>query len=680
MRESQDALMRPATNCAPWVVPPYGGDPIHSRATRKRARRAVSSLMYCAGLAVLLVLFVVGARLMKPPANHNVPRAAERSALSRSAGSVGVGSAVYGVPSVGVLFVAVGGSDSGSGSLSDPLGSVSRAVLLAGSGSTVVLRGGVYHESVSLPVGKALTVQAFPGESVWFDGSVPVSSWSVSGSVWRAGGWSAVFDHSPTYTPGAPDSTTPGWSFVNAAHPLAAYPDQLFVDGVAQEQVGSLALVGAGKFFVDTAAQALFMGTDPVGHAVRASDLSTAFTVNGAGSVLRGFGVRRYATSVPLKGAIRSLAANVTLENLVVSDNATQGIYVGGRGLGTGNTLRQVTVERNGLLGIESSYADGFRAIGVRAVDNNTEHFNSSPVSGGLKIGRVRHISITGSVFSGNEGPGLWMDESVFDATVTGNDFVNNTGHGLSFEISSDGVFADNLVAGNGGNGMKMNNVSNLTIVNNTFINNAGKPLWLVQDSRVASNVTTPGHDPRQPLPDPTMTWILGPATVTNNIFSGTNSNCYLCVEDTALHRSATTMGITTDGNLYNRPTTTPTWLILWADPELSNATMLSIFRASNAYTSLATFREATDQERHGDSIEGRSVVDAHGNLVGIDAADISRIARPLSPRVAALLGKSAAFPHLGVWEARSGFAPRERTQLDSGAKTSPTASINSAR
>ena len=53
-------------------------------------------------------------------------------------------------------------------------------------------------------------------------------------AAWRADGWTAQFDHSPTYTKGAPDNTAANWSFVNASYPMAAYPDQLWIDGVAQ--------------------------------------------------------------------------------------------------------------------------------------------------------------------------------------------------------------------------------------------------------------------------------------------------------------------------------------------------------------------------------------------------------------------------------------------------------------
>jgi hypothetical protein len=114
----------------------------------------------------------------------------------------------------------------------------------------------------------------------------------------------------------------------------------VFVDGVPQRQVASRAAVTEGTFHVDDGGDRLYLGTDPAGHSVRASTLSIGLTVYGAGSMVRGIGVQRYATPVPDKGALRALAPDVTLENVVVRDNATQGLYVGGQNLGIGNTLR----------------------------------------------------------------------------------------------------------------------------------------------------------------------------------------------------------------------------------------------------------------------------------------------------------------------------------------------------
>ncbi|MGY1801704.1 right-handed parallel beta-helix repeat-containing protein [Blastococcus sp. SYSU D00922] len=577
-----------------------------------------------------------------PPPQSPVagPGPAPTARATAAAGSATVGTARYPVPT-GAYSVAPSGNDAAAGTAAAPWRTLGRAIAAAPSGATVVLRGGTYHETVTVPAGKRLTIQAHPGEAVWLDGSRPVTGWANDGAIWRSDGWTAQFDHSPTYTKGAPDNTAANWGFVNSAYPMAAYPDQVWIDGVAQRQVGSRAAVVPGTFFVDTAADRLYLGTNPAGRAVRASDLSVGMTIRGAGTVLRGIGIHRYATPVPEKGALRLSAPDVVVENVVVRENATQAVLVGGVNEGVRNTLRNVTIERNGMLGIEAPYADRLVLDSVRITGNNTEHFNMAPVAGGVKIGRSRHITVTDSVFADNLGTGLWFDESVYDVTATGNDILRNGGNGLSFEISSKGLIADNVVSGNGQTGLKINNASNMDIWNNTVVGNAGRPLWVVQDRRLASNPSTPGHDPRQPQPDPTVTWLLGPVAIRNNVISGgVASNCLLCVQDSELFRKATDMGITANGNAYHRTAVgSPRLMVHWPvgtrDPKV--------------YETIAAFRSATGQEASGAEYTGPPIVDGSHRLTPAVAGSAVAIAQPVPAAIASRMGFASGEERLGA-------------------------------
>ena len=121
------------------------------------------------------------------------------------------------------------------------------------------------------------------------------------------------------------------------------------------------------------------LGTNPGSQEVRASDLQKAISVQSAGFALKGVGVRRYAPSVPDMGAVTAWKGGALFENVSFTDNATTGVSLGG----DGNTLRSVTAARNGLLGVHANYSDHLTLDGVLAADNNAEHFNTSPVSGG---------------------------------------------------------------------------------------------------------------------------------------------------------------------------------------------------------------------------------------------------------------------------------------------------------
>ena len=545
-----------------------------------------------------------------------------------------VGAAQYGVPA-GAIIVSPTGNNAAAGTAAAPLQTLNGAVARATSGATIVLRAGTYHESVIIPAEKRLAVQAWPGEAVWFDGSSPVAGWAASGGRFVRTGWTLKFDASPTYTRGAADH--PGdWGFVDPSYPMAAHPDQIWIDGTAQRQVASLAQVGPGTFFHDEAANQLWLGTDPTGKGVRASTLSTAIMVRSAGSSLRGFGVRRYAPSVPDMGAITIEEPNILVENMVISDNSTTGIHVGA-GTTPGVVLRNLYVARNGMLGISGSYADNLTIDKVLSEYNNTERFNQAPVSGGAKITRSRGIAVWHSVFRGNYGPGLWMDESDYNITIAGNEMRNNDGHGTSLEISSTAVFANNIVTGNGGFGIKINDTSNVSVWNNTFVAN-DRSINLVQDDRLPTTKTTAGRDKRQPFPDPTMTWLNGPAVFANNIVASQHSgNCMICVEDYSDVRSAEQMGVTSTSNVYQRPNASnPRYLAVWSrgpgDPW--------------GFETLPEFRSVTGQEAQGQVINSSGYVDATGKVNG----SITNTATPIPAVIATITGVAAGSKYHGAW------------------------------
>ena len=65
-----------------------------------------------------------------------------------------------------------------------PLRTVMAAVpkIPSSGAGTIVLRGGIYHQSVKVESNRSATIQNYPGEAVWFDGSVPVTNWAASGT------------------------------------------------------------------------------------------------------------------------------------------------------------------------------------------------------------------------------------------------------------------------------------------------------------------------------------------------------------------------------------------------------------------------------------------------------------------------------------------------------------------
>ncbi len=499
----------------------------------------------------------------------------------------------------------------------------------------MVLRTGSYHESISITA-NTVTIQNYPGEAVWFDGSSSISGFVKSGSSWVLGGWTAKFDSSPTYTAGAPDTGAAG-GFVNyTLAPMAAHPDQVWINDVAQRQVSAAGQVVPGSFYVDYATSRLYLGSDPTGRTVRASDLGKAITIRTANSRLLGVGIRRYADSIPTMGAVTAERPGIKIENAVFSDMATTGLSLDS----TGIIANRITAVRNGLLGIHGVYADNLRLSNIYASGNNTEQFNQAPVSGGAKITRTRGIAVDHSSFDGNNGPGLWLDESTYNSTIIASTFRNNKGHGMSLEISAKTVVADNLIANNGGNGIKLNDTSDATIWNNTFMGN-NRPLNIVEDARRASDRSVPGHDPRQAFPDPTMSWIIGPATVRNNVFAGTAGNCELCVEDYSHQYSAEQFRVTALGDVYQRDSAgSPSWLVVWStgggNPKVFNT--------------LSAFHQATQQEAQGLELTGVEAVTGAGKLTAAVTSTQAGFSQSLPAAVASLVGQPAGTRKAGAF------------------------------
>ena len=357
-----------------------------------------------------------------------------------------------------------------------------------------MLRAGRYHETITIQ-GKALTVQNYPGEAAWLDGSETVTGWVQDGSVWRRDGWTTRFDHSPTYTRGATDLTAPGWQFINPNYPMAAHPDQVFVDGTPLQQVASRGQVTAGTFYVDEATSQLYLGVDPRGRTVEASTLVKAMSVRAQGTVLRGFGDQTVLPLRPRHGCGHARGATDP--------------HGERRGCGLGNDRRERPGCRYhavpgqtsgaGMLGLHARFADGLMVSRSLLANNNSERFNIAPVSGGMKLFK-EGLTFRDSESRNNAGPGLWTDMSVYNIMISGSTFRNNAGDGVFLEISAKAIVVNNYIVGNRIDGIKVNNTSNVKIWNNTLVGN-GRPLNLVTARATKCGQQESCGRPSRPLP-----------------------------------------------------------------------------------------------------------------------------------------------------------------------------------
>lgn len=471
------------------------------------------------------------------------------------AGAAPIGSARYPIPA-GALFVATNGNDSAAGTQAAPLRTLETAVARVKKGQTIVLRGGVYNSQVKFFT-EGVTIQNYPGEAVWLDGTAV-----VTGITKRADGryqapWKYEFDN---YNGGG----TGGMAYVFEHNKMAAWPDQVFVDGKQWTQVESNP--GAGQFARDYVNDLIIFGSNPSGE-VRASNKAQALFIGGANNTLQGIGVRRYATGINGLGTVYSSAGNFTIRNVHIQDAATNALNLGRAGWQPASLVQDVTIDRPGLAGIGAVSIDKSTIERVLITEANWAGFNQIPGSAGMKILRSRDITIRGNHIVNPDSDGIWLDESNVGFHITNNRVTGGKRAGVQMELSSQGVLADNYFVGND-TGINVYNSHDIDIVNNLVDDTRNVSIIIQQDERKHSDPKAIGHDPRYPAgKDPLLTWIVNNVNVTNNVFGDQDADTFFLVQvrDKTRQRDASQMGARFTGNAFS-PITGAKLLVGWGD------------------------------------------------------------------------------------------------------------------
>jgi hypothetical protein len=294
-----------------------------------------------------------------------------------------------------------------------------------------------------------------------------------------------------------------------------AWPEQVFVDGVAQRQVGPGSFPGPGQFKVGRSGRVV-LGSNPTGKTIEVT--VRRHWIVGASS----------ADGVTVQGFTMKHASNEWRSGAIQSREPTtrkaDGTYAWGRFKPDGddwniedNTLSDAhgavlsvrsddadilnnEIFRGGQLGIHNP-RDNSRLSGNYIHHNNTERFcieagncagystdGDSTVSatlvesGGVKIaGWQGFVSVSSNEISHNRGNGLWFDVGTHDVVASDNHVHHNAKRGIFFEISDGAKIFSNIIYENGsaktnhanGAGIQVGNSSNVEVYNNTLAWNA---------------------------------------------------------------------------------------------------------------------------------------------------------------------------------------------------------------
>lgn len=640
-------------------------------------------------------------------------------------GSLPIGQASYLIPTTGtVKYVSPTGNDSNSGTLEAPYKTLARAASQTPAGGTIVLRAGVYHEGGcwwraddATAVGNAslvgaaftntnMTVQNYPSEEVWFDGSIPTSGWTFDGTNWRLP-FVTKFDHTPTHTRGDDSSNWPGGGegtegFVVSEFPYAAWPEQVFVDGQQLAQVGELSQLGSGKFFVEGSmvggnsvnknvfiSTAYVMRDNPAGKEVRISNLQRLGTATSSGFIMRGIGIRRYSASLVDWGSFYiGSGSNAFVENCVIEDSAVLGLH----SRSPDATFRHLTIRRCGCEGFSAGGDGG--TLERSLFQNNVNHrFNYGPDGGDIKLGKVWNFTIRNNRFEDTFGHAIWFDESCFKNNIYSNDFFRQYGFGIAYEISSRAYIVDNYFEDVGihsdirsphlCNPIWLSGSNQCQVWNNTIVNSY-QHIKIAQDYRVptaSAAMDRYGRDDSRPAAfydgsDPSyeyngvMTWTTGDLTIKNNVFYSTVGggvsniqNVFYTVSQDMTNnlrgrRSTADFDIKTGGNLYNRLNSS-------TSPRFANGIYSSDSDGIEVYTAMTNSMLRWPASTNGPSWQALTGEAGSRFVDGINAATdtafpitispsvVSTVTpQPLDATVANLTGRTPGEMHLGAWRA----------------------------
>lgn len=307
------------------------------------------------------------------------------------------------------------------------------------------------------------------------------------------------------------------------AHPDAYYinpnrpvevdsdPQMVFANDIELPQRKTLAELSTkpDSFYYDWDNQYIYVNKDPANNTLEITRRHALTNLsNGYSFQWKGIGVKRFASS-PLHGVVYAglggtgvATGEIIIEKSVFSENSGATLDISGPK--NNSAIKNSVFARNKYAGFGSN---GFAAqadpnkknkllIDSTVFNENnyglhdTECGASCGVAG-VKLNNMVGYTVKNSIFENTKGrnaPGLWCDIDCSSGVMVNNIMRNNTGPGIFYEISSNGIIAGNLVYHNDFANIKVL-ASTTKIYNNTVINKSGpnvEAVWISDDNRPA--------------------------------------------------------------------------------------------------------------------------------------------------------------------------------------------------
>ena len=382
-------------------------------------------------------------------------------------------------------------SDTGTGSSSAPLCSISAAAKKALLGDTVQVDAGEYHEQVNPADGVTLRATT--------KNAVVVGTDDLSSAT-----WSQV------------QASSTGWSTVLGPN---AQPAQVFARGSRLTKALAANQMTTGSWFYDSPTKKLYvdLGGSTVPTAGDAVEIvrSYGFRVKAgpAGVIIDGFTVRAPGVA----GVFLEAATGATVTNVDVTESLAYGVNVVG---GSGNQFSSLHTSNNASIGVRfsnsmnnsltSSVSDHNRNHGVsmqggsgNRVAGVTASYNVSPpgqprVATGIDVnkdaagvGSVDAVVEQNTTFN-NGDSGIEIYQGSTGAVVRRNESYDNGDHGIDISAAAGATVVSNTVVGNGTPGINVEGTStSTTLRDNIAVDNAVASTGTHGDIRVDEQSVT---------------------------------------------------------------------------------------------------------------------------------------------------------------------------------------------
>ncbi len=338
------------------------------------------------------------------------------------------------------------------------------------AGTTFMLAAGTYREQQVTP--RDGDVFEGAGPATVMNGARVLDVWNTDGDGWYATGQTQ-------------EGTVHG--DCRSGSPMCDRAEELFVDGERLTHVASLDEVDDTSWWFDYGADTIHIGFDPAGRLVEASTTPYAFQGGAAAVTIRDLTVTHHATPAQA-GAIDAGGPDWVIEGITAVDNHALGIFF----VGDRTIVRDSLSQGNGQMGMGGTGATDALVERVELADNNQIGFNDEWEAGGAKFTVTTGMQFLDSYVHGNDGAGIWFDESALDTKISGNRAIDNSGAGIFYEISEDATISGNTVTGNGwgeesrgwlwGAGIQVAASSGVEIINNEVTGNLNAVVLIQQD------------------------------------------------------------------------------------------------------------------------------------------------------------------------------------------------------